>query len=252
MRLLIFFLVIFSNLIFGQNQISGIVQTEDGRRIPNVMLVNVATGARSYSNNAGEFYIDAKQGETIRILKDHYERETITASLNGNFVVTLVKSPEEIEEVTVSNIKITGNIDDASRLKTEDSAERLRREVSTPKAPEKPREVAPKMGKNVLLPMLFGTLNVDGLYKIVSGKSRQMKSLYRYEDSQDDLKWIRTRIDDSYFKSAEIPDDQINSFLNFIMVDPDVRRYVKARNEGGLIVTMEKHIPEFLKRIKKD
>ena len=79
-----------------------------------------------------------------------------------------------------------------------------------------------------------------------------MKSLYRYEDSQDDLAWIRTRIDDSYFKSAEIPEDQINSFLNFIMIDADVRRYVKARNEGGLVVTMEKYIPEFLKRIKKD
>ena len=93
MRLILFFLVIFSNLIFGQNQISGIVQTEDGRRIPNAMLVNVATGARSYSNNAGEFYIDAKLGETIRSLKDNYDRETITASLNGNFVVTLMKSP---------------------------------------------------------------------------------------------------------------------------------------------------------------
>ncbi|WP_312323361.1 hypothetical protein, partial [Soonwooa sp.] len=200
MRLHLFFLVIFSNLIFGQNQVSGVVQTENGLRIPNAMLVNVATGAKAYSNNIGEFYIGAKVGETIRVLKDNYDRQTITASLNGNFVVTLVKSAEEIEEVTVSNIKVTGNIDDASRLKTDESAERLRREVGTPKAPEKPREKAPEMTKNVLLPMLFGTLNVDGLYKIVSGKSRQMKSLYRYEDSQDDLKWIRTRIDDSYFK----------------------------------------------------
>ena len=252
LRTLLFFLFIFSNFIFGQNQISGIVQTENGLRIPNVMLVNVATGAKSYSNGIGEFFIGANVGEAVRVLKDNYDRQTITASLNGNFVVTLIKTTEEIEEVTVSNIKITGHIDDASKLKVDDSAERLQNAIGTPKPPEKPREKAPELKKDVLMPMLFGALNVDGLYKVVSGKSRQMKSLYRYEDSQDDLAWIRTRIDDSYFKSAEIPEDQINSFLNFIMIDADVRRYVKARNEGGLVVTMEKYIPEFLKRIKKD
>ncbi len=216
------------------------------------MLVNTVTGKKSYTNNVGEFFVAAEAGQTIRVLKDHYDRQTINAEAGKTYVVTLVKSLEEIEEVTVSNIKVTGKIDDANRLKTDDSAERLRREVGTPKPPEKPREKAPEMVNDVLLPLLTAKLNIDGLYKVLSGRSRQMKTLYRYEDSQDDMRWIRTRIDASYFESAEIPKDQVNAFLNFIMADPEVARYVKARNEGGLIVTMEKHIPEFLKRIKKD
>lgn len=252
MRPLLFFLTFFSILSFGQNQISGIVQTENGLRIPNVLVVNVTTGTKTYTNTIGEFFIVANSGQTIRFLKDNYDRVSLEAFSDKNYVINMIKSAQEIEEVTVSNIKITGKISDASALKVDDSAERLQNEIGTPKPPQKPRERAPEMTKDVLVPMIFGALNVDGLYKVVSGKSRQMKSLYRYEDEVDDIQWIRSKIEDSYFESAEIPNDQINTFLNFTMADADVRRYVKARNAGGLVIAMEKHIPEFLKRIKKD
>ncbi|MFP3802729.1 hypothetical protein, partial [Paraburkholderia sp. SIMBA_027] len=78
---------------------------------------------------------------------------------------------------------------------------------------EKPAEI-----KEVLLPMLLGNLNVQGVYDLISGKARKQKIIYKYEDLQEDIAWIRNRVEDDYFVKTGIPKDKISDFIEFSFI----------------------------------
>ena len=245
-----FFISVF---VFSQT-VSGVVITEESARVPKTLVVNISSDQKVWSNDVGEFSITAKVGDEIRFVKENYEREKVIVRNDYFLTVRLIKMPMEIEEVKLSNIKVTGNIDkDANRLKTDHSKEELRQAIGLPKAPEKSRE-KPADAMNDILAPLIGippSVNFQAIYDVVSGKSKRQKRLYKYEDTQDDIKWIRSKIEDNYFTEAGIPKDKINDFILFSLQYPAVSRYAKARNTTGLITALEDQIPVFLPRIMK-
>ncbi|WP_379968923.1 carboxypeptidase regulatory-like domain-containing protein [Epilithonimonas sp. UC225_85] len=248
--LFVYFLCI-SGFVLSQT-ISGVVVTEESARLPKTLVINITSEQKIWSNDMGEFSINAKIGDEIRFVKENYERERVIVKNNYFLTVRLIKMPLEIEEVKISNIKITGDINnDASRLKTRDSKEELRQAIGLPKAPEKSREKPADAVDDVLMPFLRipPAVNIQGIYDVVSGKSKKMKRLYKYEDTQDDIKWIRSKIENNYFTEAGIPTDKINDFILFSLQDSSVARYAKAKNTTGLITALEQQIPVFLKRI---
>ena len=76
-----------------------------------------------------------------------------------------------------------------------------------------------------------------------------MRSLYRYEDLQDNITWIRERMGDDYFIEMGIPSEKIAEFLQFsIGVKPDITRYIKARNLSKVLFILEGTLPQYLHR----
>jgi hypothetical protein len=111
---------------------------------------------------------------------------------------------------------------------------------------EKPAEV-----KEVLLPMLLGQLNVQGVYDLVSGKARRQKRAYRYDDLQEHILWVRKRVEDEYFTKTGIPIERISEFIEFsFLYKPQIRTYVKAKNLAGVLLRIEEVIPVYLERLK--
>ena len=247
-----YFLVI--SIVISSQTISGVVVTEGSARLPGTLIVNITSDQKVLSNDVGEFSINAKTGDEIRFVKENYERGNVIIKNDYFLTVRLLRIPIEIEEVNVSKIRITGNINtDASRLKIRDPEEELRQSIGLPKAPEKSRE-KPADAMNDILAPLIGIppiVNVQAIYDVVSGKSKRQKRLYKYEDTQDDIRWIRSKIEDNYFTEAEIPKDKINDFLLFSLQEASVSRYAKARNTTGLMSALEKQIPAFVRRITK-
>lgn len=249
----IFFLL--SANIFSQQTITGQVIDESGESLSAVTIVNMATDKKTYSNSQGMFSIDASPNNELRFVKEDFRRVSktvLTDGINSQLLITLFQIPKDIGEVKIVK-KLSGDLEHDSRIVAKiDKGEQVRNAVGLPqpvgKMREKPAEV-----KSVLLPILLGNLNVQGLYDLISGKAKKQKRQYRYDDLQEHILWVRNRVEDDYFVKAGIPAARISEFIEFSFVaKPQVRTYVKARNLAGVLLRLEETIPLFLQRLQQD
>ncbi|WP_449401548.1 carboxypeptidase regulatory-like domain-containing protein [Chryseobacterium wanjuense] len=232
---------------------TGKISDDNGFDLGAVTIINVTKDQKVYTNSSGEFSIEASENEELRFIKAGYERASLRVLKNGYnpfLLITMVKIPQEIEEVELQ--KITGDLSKDSRAVAKvDKGKIVQDAVGLPqpvgKMREKPAEV-----KEVLLPMLLGSLNVQGVYDLISGKVRRQKRQYRYDDLQDDISWIRERVEDEYFTKEGIPKERIAEFIEFsFLSEPQVRMFVKAKNLSGALLRLEKAIPVYVDRLKK-
>ena len=214
--------------------------TDESARIPKTLVVNMRSDQKVLSNELGEFSIPAKTGDEIRFVKENYEREKWIVSDNLNITIRLSKIPMEIEEVTIENKRVA-----------EAKKEELRQSIGLPKGPEKPREKPADAVDDIVRPLIRipPMVNVQAIYDVVSGKSRRMKRLYKYEDLQEGLAWINNNVDLEYFAEAGITPDKFNDFLMFSLRDEKVLMYMKAKNIGGITISLDNNIKDYLERI---
>ncbi|OBW41562.1 hypothetical protein AB670_02047 [Chryseobacterium sp. MOF25P] len=244
-----FFLTIY---FFGQHKITGKTLSENDMIVASVLVVNISNDQKVYSNSLGEFSIEGSEKDEIRFVKKGYERASRkVVDVESSMNVVLVRIPEEIEEVEI--ISTTGDLaKDSKRLTKIDKKEQLQKDIGLPKPPEKPREV-PAEVKKVLLAAAFGNVNVQAVYDLISGKSRRQKRWYKYEDVQDDILWIRKRIDDDDFVKDGIPVERISEFLEFsFIIKPEIRSYVKAKNISRVMFNLDEVIPVYVDRLKEN
>ncbi len=235
-RLLFFYFLIISIAICSQT-ISGTVISEESNPISKVLIVNMTSNQKVYSDNVGNFSIEGKIGDELRFAKERYKGEKIIIS-NNLFKVVLQQLPQEIEEVKIINKRLA-----------ESQEEKLRTDIGLPKGPEKLREKPADLADDFL--RIPPKVNIQNIYDAISGKSRRLKRLYKYEDLQEGLVWIKTNIDLEYFAEAGISPDKLNDFLMFALQDEQVLRYMKAKNLGGITVSLDNHIGAYLERISK-
>lgn len=250
-RVLILFLFSFLN-VFSQETARGTITDEDGVALPAVTIMNVSSDRKSYTDSDGSFSIEAAPEDELRFVRQGFERSSIKAKylLNNNLNIKLVRVAQPIEEVKVA--KITGDISkDSKAVAKVDKGQIVKDAVGLPepvgKMREKPAEV-----KQVLVPMLLGSLDIQGLYDLISGDARRMKRQYRYDDLQEDILWIRDRVEDDYFIKEGIPKNRISEFIEFAFLNkPQTRTFARAKNLTGSLARMEESFPIFVKRLKE-
>lgn len=227
--------------IFSQT-ISGVIVSEESARLPKTLIINMNSDQKVFSNEVGEFSINAKIGDEIRFVRENYEREKVIIKNDYFLTIRLTKIPVEIEEVEIENKKLA-----------EAKKEELRQSIGLPKGPDKPREKPADAVDDIVKPLIRipPMVNIQAIYDVVSGKSRRLKRLYKYEDLQEGLAWIQNNIDPEYFVEAGIPQEKINDFLVFSLRDEKVLMYMKAKNIGGITVSLDNNIKAYLERIAK-
>nr|WP_314498248.1 hypothetical protein [uncultured Chryseobacterium sp.] len=248
---LLFFTVLIYNNFFTQQQITGKVVSENDMTIRDVLVVNISNDKKTYSDAIGNFVIDGSVNDEIRFSKVGYERVSRRISEYGSLLtVMLIRIPEEIKEVEVFNL--TGNLNkDSKRLAREDKFSKLQKDIGLPRPPEIMREKAPELSDAFVIGLPMAAVNLDALYKVLSGDARRMKTLYRYEDLQRYQKWMVSRLDAEYFINAGIPDERIYEFLEFAFNEnPRSLDFVKSRNINGAVFEIEKAIPKYHERMK--
>lgn len=253
-KIVFVFLISLFNHLFSQQTITGKIVDNDGANIGNVIVVNISTDAKVYSDAVGMFSIGAFPNDELRFVKEDFTRVSTRVLTDGNnpqLIIHLMQIPKEIEEVRIVK-KLTGDLSTDSRIVAKvDKGEIVQQAVGLPqpigKMREKPAEV-----KSVLLPILLGNLNVQGVYDLISGKARKQKRQYRYDDLQEHILWIRNRVEEEYFTQAGIPAERISEFIEFsFLVKPQVRTYVKAKNLAGVLLRLEETIPLYVERLKQ-
>ena len=162
--------------------------------------------------------------------------------------IKLYRVAVAIEEVKIEEVKLTGNLETDSRNLTKiDKAEVLNAEIGVPKPPEKPREKPAEFKKDVLYSLLSLSVKPQAIYDLISGDARRMKAEYRYEDLQENISWIRQRIDDDYFVKMGIPQGKISEFLQFsIGLKPEINQFIKAKNLSKILFILEDTLPVYL------
>lgn len=235
-RFLLFYCLCISFFVCSQT-ISGVVVSEEDHPISKVLIVNMSSNQKVYTDNFGNFSIAGKMGDELRFAKEKYKGERIKIN-NDLLKVILQQLPQEIEEVKIVNKRLA-----------ETQEEKLRTDIGLPKGPEKLREKPADLADDFL--RIPPKVNIQNIYDAISGKSRRLKRLYKYEDLQEGLAWIQNNIDLEYFVEAGISPEKFNDFLMFSLQDEKVLMYMKAKNIGGLTVSLDNHIGAYLKRIGK-
>lgn len=246
-------LLFLCNFLLSQQTVTGIITDENDIQLNSVTVINMSTDQKVLGSPSGEFNINASRNDELRFVKEGYERASkrvLTDGINSQLIITLAQIPQEIEEVKV--VKLSGNLSkDSRKVAKADLGAQVQEAVGLPqpvgKMREKPAEV-----KQVLLPVLLGSLNIQALYDLVSGKARKQRRQYHYEDLQEHITWIRDRVDDDYFVNAGIPPERISEFIEFsFLVKPQIRTYVKAKNLSAAVLRIEETIPLYTERLKE-
>lgn len=252
---LIILLILFSK-ISSQEYISGRVTSEQSIAVSGVWVINMRTDEKTTTDWEGNFKIQAKENDEIRFVKVKFDRVSYRVTTNDFqkfIIITINKTPIEIKEVEIKT-KLTGDLSkDSKALTKRNKKQELQDEIGLPTAPEKPREKPAEVTKDVLLPVLTGNLNLQAIYDVASGKAKRQKRLYKYEDLQENVIWVRKKIEDDYFTNLGIPKDEINNFINFAFdKNPQALKYAQAENVTGFLIQIEKPIKQYLERLKNE
>ena len=249
-----FLLIFVFNNFFSQQAVTGRITDDSGESLGSVTIINMSTDQKTYSNSLGMFSIEAVPNDELRFVKADFRRVSTIVPADGfsaQLLVVLIPIPKEIEEVKVVK-KPTGDLATDARLASKvDKGEIVQQAVGLPqpvgKMREKPAEV-----KQVLIPILLGSLDVQGAYDLISGKARRQKRQYRYDDLQEHIAWVRNRVDNEYVTQAGIPEERISEFIQYSFeAKPQVRTYVKAKNLSGVLLRLEETMPVYLERLKQ-
>lgn len=247
----LFFILSFSPLC--SQTVKGTVTDEDGISLPAVTVINISADRKTSTAMDGTFSVEASVGDEIRFVRAGYERAAIkvSAGTETSLHIYLVRAARDIEEVRVP--VFTGDLGKDSRaVARADRGKRVQDAVGLPqpvgKMREKPAEV-----KQVLVPILLGQLNVQELYNLISGKARRQKRKYRYDDLQQDIAWIRSRVEDAYFTRQGIPEQRISEFIAFAFTgNSQIRSFIRAKNLSAVLMRIDEQIPAFTVRLDKD
>ena len=236
--------------ISAQQTVYGRITDEEQHPIPATLVMNMKTGFQAYSDLEGNFSINGNFGDELRFVRKGYERVSLLFNNeNQRYVsITLYRVAVAIEEVKIEEVKLTGNLETDSRNLTKiDKAEVLNAEIGVPKPPEKPREKPAEFKKDVLYSLLSLSVKPQAIYDLISGDARRMKAEYRYEDLQENISWIRQRIDDDYFVKMGIPQGKISEFLQLsIGLKPEINQFIKAKNLSKILFILEDTLPVYL------
>ncbi|UZT98781.1 hypothetical protein ODZ84_04180 [Chryseobacterium fluminis] len=253
-KYIIFFCFIFlciAKTVYAQSFVSGTVLSEDGFFISNVLVYNISNQKSTYTDSEGKFNIEGNLSEELRFIKEGYERKSEKISNLYPLKVLLIKKPFEIEEVRLN--VLSGNLlMDSKRIKIDNSKEKLEKEIGLPKLKGVQRERVPTVSNDVIVPLLFGSIKIDAVYKLISGDARRMKSLYKYQDLQEKVKWIRERIEDDYFVKFKIPEEKIGEFLEFaIRSNPNIISSIKSNKIEAVRFELNISIDMYSSRLNK-
>ncbi|UQB67263.1 hypothetical protein [Epilithonimonas zeae] len=234
-KLLLVILLFISNFIFSQ-QIRGRI-VSDSVAVSQVLVVNINSREKTYSDSNGQFLISVNIGDELRFVKSGYERKIINVKNDDELLINIVKLAIEIEEVEVKK-QLSGNLSKDSKLFDENKMKAtLNNDLRVYyKSPASEFLLKPKHGEFVQPVgggMSFG--KIDDKWVLT-----------------DFVEWIRENLKDEYFVSMGLGVSEINSFLYYSLRTFDTRNILKYGfcNEHD-IGNLKLHFEEKLKDFKK-
>lgn len=241
-KVIYIFMVLGLFMVKGQTVFSGKTIDDEGNNQGGIQVYNMRTGTSVVTNSDGDFNIGAQTGDEIRIVSTHFLRINIILTeeqLKNKQLIRLAPFVKEIAGVQIDKISM------------KDRVTMMQNNIGLPPPPKKPREVPPPTAKQVGgLKYALSNLNLNNLYKNISGDARRMRSLYRYEDAEENLNWVIEGLGNDYFEANNIPKDRQKEFIQYVMGKENLMLPIRARNITGVEFALSRYAPDFVKFIQ--
>lgn len=184
----------------------------DSVSVNQVLVININSQEKTYSNSQGQLIINANLGHELRFVKEGYERKILKIINTNDVVINLIKLVTEIEEVEVRK-KLSGNLGVDSKLFSENKK---------------------KVALNNDLKVYFKTKSSEELMKPRHGEFIQPVgggiSFGKIDDkwtTSDFVEWLRENLTDNYFISLGLISQEINSFIFYSLQSFGTRNILK-------------------------
>lgn len=213
-----------------------------------VHIINLSLRSGTITSKDGSFEITVREKDTLLFSSILYVPKKIVISsdvFNGSPLrVDLEKSVNELDEVNISNIQLSGNLDrDLSNLKTFNKFG-LGIELSKEPPPtQAERRVMVSPGS---INPLGGAVNLDHLINVISGRH----ALNKLAKANQDLDFLVEEVknifpEDFYVDELKIPSEEIIVFLFYCAENADLKQQMQRKNQLQLMEFFKEQAPEF-------
>lgn len=229
-----------------------------------IHIINLSQRLGTITSRDGSFEIIAREKDTLLFSSLLFISKKIIVSsavFKGSFLnVELEKSVNELDEVNISDIALTGNLDaDLDNIKvvknlpmnirfSDVKNARFESDINDPK--EAPRNLAYESNMVVepgSISPLGVAVNFDHFINVISGK----RALNKLAKTNHDLNLLVEEArnifsEDFYVDELKIPSEEIIVFLFYCAENADLKQQMHRKNELQLMEFFKKQAPEFL------
>lgn len=227
----IYLLGIFLFLYFsasGQERklLTGKIVTQD-QEFSFINIINLSSKTGTTNNKSGEFEISVAKNDTLLFSSVQYERREIVITREifekSFLIVLLMEKLDELKEVSISNINLTGNLlKDLEFIPTLTQADLGFPMSDQPKPTSIERKL--KTASNVSTSSKYnspGLVNVslDGIINRINGKTEKLEKAAANEDLSQAVDAGVAALPVSFFSELGIPKDRLRDFVYFCAED---------------------------------
>ena len=241
-------------LLGQQKTLKGMIVVDFKSDTPEgVWIINTTSGVYSVSDLTGSFQIKAAVGDTLHLqgsfLQDRkfYVR---SSSFNHDPLVIHMNYEVVMLEDLVVKAPLTGDLrKDIASVKIRDDVEKIYANLGID---IRTLDMDPKEKREAVLPAIT-SLNVDALYKVVTGYYRRMENLNQFERLEKRLIDVREYLGVKYFDQViGIPENEIRGFLLYAYDHSDMmyETYYLQQDYLSLDHLFRSLAPEFRKRLE--
>lgn len=199
-----------------------------------IHIINLTQKTGTLSSPKGEFGILAKENDTLLFSSLLYipQKVTVSSSVykNGFLNVKLVIIINELEEVNISNITLSGDLNrDLGTIKT---LNKYDLGVPLAKKPLPNQAERRMMVKPVSISPLGAAANLDHLINVISGRHALNKQARANDEMETLIREVRNSFSDEIFvELLKIPLEEIIVFLFYCAEKTSLKQQLGKRND---------------------
>lgn len=257
--LLLFFLTI-SAAAFSQQYVFGKISSEFDTALEEVVVYNIRSEEKIYSDRYGNFMIAAKNYDELRFIKGGYDRSSVKVSaqnFSAPLNVILYKSPYDIAEVELKP-QLTGNLrkdvrslDQPAKVMALNSS--LGAYMRTPSTVVAPKLSTPSAfaGPNFNSGQVDIVKAASALIGLVSKGKNSAPTTANYAETQAFYTRIKLEIDLSFYTSQGWDEEQIDKFLLYADANYSLaKKYRKDFDVSNIDAALKLAYKEYVKTRK--
>jgi len=236
-RVLVLVMTCLSGNIFSQ-KLSGVITDEDQNPIPAVLVMNMQTKQKTYTNFKGEFVIDVLPNIELRFVREGYERHSKiikSPDFISPFFISLIRTVKEIEEVEIKQ-KLSGDLGkDNKYLGSPKNEVALNSKIREYQRQKSDISIMKAKGNEFVQP---------------TGPGFEATKIGFKWESFDFFLYLESNLGEDYFYSLGLTNQQIQPFVFFALADfekSEILRfgYCSAADLARFMVHAEKKISVF-------
>ena len=218
--------------------------------VEGIHVMNISSRYNTVTGAHGNFSIAVKEKDTLLFSSVNYVPKKIAISSEiiekGILILALDELINELDEVYLGP-NLTGNLEtDLKNIKTEKPIDFD--DVGIPGFKGEPEEKIPDLVGQVITPL---SVDVEGLYKYISGYYKKLKIKRKWEAENNTVATIINFYTPAFFEEAyQIPENRLYDFMLFCIETSEIQSHFKKENFVQVIFIFEEKGKEYAERLK--